>query len=91
MVFPKAIGNSISACWNFGEAMALLIETIDGLAFGTSIPIVPLPGIGAMIRIPNADNDKAISSSKLLILEIRIPASGTISYKVTVGPTVALI
>ncbi len=58
---------------------------------GTSIPIVPFPGIGAMIRIPNAESDKAISSSRFLILEIRIPASGTISYNVIVGPTVALI
>jgi hypothetical protein len=56
---------------------------------GTSIPIVP--GIGAIIRIPNAERDKAISSSKFLIFEIRIPASGTISYKVTDGPTVAFI
>jgi len=47
--------------------------------FGTSIPIVPLPGIGAIILIPNAESDKAISSSKFFILEILIPASGTIS------------
>jgi len=47
--------------------------------FGTSIPIVPFPGIGAIILIPNAAKDRAISSSKFLILEIRIPASGTIS------------
>ena len=53
--------------------------------------MVPFPGIGAMIRIPKADNDKAISSSRFLIFEIRTPASGTISYKVTVGPIVALI
>ena len=46
---------------------------------GTSIPIVPFPGIGAMIRIPSAASDKAISSSRFLIFEIRIPASGTIS------------
>ena len=58
---------------------------------GTSIPIVPLPGIGAMIRIPNAESDKAISSSKFFIFEILTPASGMISYKVTVGPIVALI
>ena len=58
---------------------------------GTSIPIVPFPGIGAIIRIPRAERDKAISSSKFLILEILTPASGTISYKVIVGPTVALI
>ena len=67
------------------------MDTIVGLLLGTSIPIVPLPGIGAMIRIPSADNERAISSSKFLIFEIRTPASGTISYKVTVGPTVALI
>ena len=91
MVFPKAIGNSISAVWNLGEEITLFMETMVGLLFGTSIPIVPFPGIGAIIRIPKAANDSAISSSKFLILEIRIPASGTISYKVTVGPTVAFI
>ena len=62
-----------------------------GLLFGTSIPTVPFPGIGAIILIPSADRDKAISSSKFLILEILIPAAGTISYKVTVGPMLALI
>ena len=67
------------------------METIVDFLFGTSIPIVPLPGMGAMIRIPRADNDNAISSSKFLIFEILIPASGTISYNVIVGPTVALI
>ena len=61
------------------------------LTFGTSIPIVPFPGIGAMIRIPSAARLSAISSSRFLIREIRTPAAGTISYKVTVGPTVALI
>ena len=53
--------------------------------------MVPLPGIGAMILIPNAERESAISSSRFFILEILIPASGTISYKVTVGPIVALI
>ena len=62
-----------------------------GFWFGTSIPIVPFPGIGAIILMPSAERDKAISSSRFLILEILIPASGTISYNVTVGPIVALI
>ena len=53
--------------------------------------MVPLPGIGAIIRIPRAERDSAISSSRFFILEIRTPASGIISYKVTVGPIVALI
>ena len=41
---------------------------------GTSIPIVPLPGIGAIILIPSADRLNAISSSKFFIFEILIPA-----------------
>ena len=47
--------------------------------FGTSIPIVPFPGIGAIILIPSADRLSAISSSRFLIFEILTPASGTIS------------
>ena len=43
------------------------------------MPIVPFPGIGAIILIPKAARLKAISSSKFFILEILIPASGTIS------------
>ncbi len=39
--------------------------------------------------MPNAAKLKAISSSKFLILLILTPGAGTISYKVTVGPTVA--
>ena len=53
--------------------------TISGFELGTSIPIVPFPGIGAMIRIPNAERLNAISSSKFLIFEIRTPGAGTIS------------
>ncbi|MPM68553.1 hypothetical protein SDC9_115486 [bioreactor metagenome] len=67
------------------------MDTICGSLFGTSIPTVPFPGIGAMIRIPNAERLKAISSSKFLIREILTPACGTISYSVIVGPTVAFI
>ena len=91
IVLPKAIGNSISAFWNFCEDITDFIDTIVGLLFGTSIPTVPFPGIGAIILIPSAESDKAISSSKFLILEILIPAAGTISYSVTVGPMLALI
>ena len=44
-----------------------------------------------MIRIPSAESDNAMSSSRFFIFEIRTPASGIISYKVTVGPIVALM
>ena len=53
--------------------------------------MVPFPGIGAIILIPKAERLNAISSSKFLIFDIFTPASGTISYNVTVGPMVALI
>ena len=51
--------------------------------------MVPFPGIGAIIRIPKAESARAISSSKFFIREIFIPAAGTISYNVTVGPIMA--
>ena len=65
--------------------------TTDLRILGTSIPMVPFPGMGAIIRIPNAAKLNAMSSSKFLIRLIRTPGAGTISYKVTVGPTVAAI
>ncbi|MNI15694.1 hypothetical protein D3C81_1587370 [compost metagenome] len=67
------------------------MDTISGLEFGTSIPMVPLPGIGAIIRIPSAARLKAMSSSRFLIFDIRTPGFGIISYRVTVGPIVAFI
>ena len=81
----------MSLFWNFSEAIMERMETTSGLEFGTSIPIVPLPGIGAIIRIPKAARLNAMSSSRFLIFEILTPATGTISYNVTVGPMVALI
>ena len=65
------------------------IETISGFLLGTSIPTVPLPGMGAMILIPSAERFRAISSSSDFIRASLTPRSGTISYNVTVGPTVA--
>jgi len=55
------------------------METISGFRFGTSMPIVPLPGIGAMIRMPKAERLKAISSSRFLIFDILTPGAGMIS------------
>jgi hypothetical protein len=52
------------------------METMVGF-LGTSIPIVPSDRSNDTNS--NAESDKAISSSKFLIFEIRIPASGTIS------------
>ena len=91
IVFPKAIGKSAFVSWKRFELSILSIETILAVLFGTSIPIVPFPGMGAMIRMPRADKLKAISSSRFLILLIRTPGAGVTSYKVIVGPMVAVI
>ena len=79
IVLPSVIGSSMSDSMNFFEDNKDFIDTIDFFLFGTSIPIVPFPGIGAIILIPKAESDNAISSSRFLIFEIRIPASGIIS------------
>jgi len=91
MVFPKATGSSNVVSWNFLLFNIELIDTMRGLAFGTSIPMVPLPGIGAMIRMPSAERLRAMSSSKLRMRLMRTPSAGVISYNVTVGPTLALM
>ena len=57
----------------------LSIDTMLAFLLGTSIPMVPLPGIGAMMRIPRAARLNAMSSSRFLIFDMRIPAVGVIS------------
>ena len=52
------------------------IETEFLIAFGTSIPTAALPGIGASILIDVAARLSAISSVRVVILEIRIPVAG---------------
>ena len=53
--------------------------------FGISIPIVFFPGTGAIL----VDIELvllAMSSVRLTILEVFMPAAGSNSYKVTTGP-----
>ena len=57
----------------------LRIETVCGLELGTSIPIVPWPGMGAMIRTPSLLSPMAISSSIALMRETLMPESGMTS------------
>ena len=62
------------------------IDTVFLTVFGTSIPTAALPGIGASILTWVAARLSAISSARFVILEIRTPAAGLSSYRVTVGP-----
>lgn len=54
--------------WNFFEFKVLSILTMFAFALGTSIPMVPLPGIGAMIRMPRTPDSRRCH---LQILDLR--------------------
>ena len=87
-----AMGRAILVLFtNLSEVMVSRIGTILGTELGISMPMEPLPGIGAMIRMPMAATLSAMSSSRFFILLILTPTAGTISYIVTVGPSMALM
>ena len=70
-------GAEMQTILNNPLASPFTLGVSSAAAFGAALEIVPLPGIGAMMRIPSADKLNAISSSKFLILEIRTPVSYT--------------
>ena len=89
---PITTGSSAFDSWKRSDRTAEYIDTTCLLRFGTSMPIVPRPGIGAMMRMPDsALRLWAMSFWRPCILAILTPCFCTISYSVTVGPTVALI
>ena len=77
MSLPKAIVNLDSALLNLSDAITSLIYTASLTSFGISIPTVPLPGIGASIRIALAARLSAISSARLTILLTLTPGAGS--------------
>ena len=68
------------------DATTSLNLTTCRLAFGTSMPITALPGIGATTRILIARMARARSSVRLTILLIFTPGAGSYSKVVTTGP-----
>ena len=81
IVLPIPMGSSIFSCCSryLREARMERMDTVCGVEFGTSIPIVPRPGMGAMIRTPSLLRLIAMSSSIVLIRETLIPDSGMTS------------
>ena len=79
MVLPSASARSYFVSWNTLDVIRERMETIFGFLLGTSIPTVPLPGIGAIILIPSAERLSAMSFSSAFIRDILTPLSGTIS------------
>ena len=72
---------------NSSDSIMSLKGTIFFSLFGTSIPTVCLPGIGASILIVSASKARAISSERLAILLTLTPSAGANSYLVMAGPT----
>ena len=72
---------------NSSDSIISLNGTIFFSLFGTSMPTVCLPGIGASILIVSASNASAISSERLAILLTLTPSAGASSYLVIAGPT----
>ena len=85
--FPKANVNFDLFSVNLSDSIISLNATIDFALFGTSIPTVCFPGIGASILIVSASKLKAISSAKFAILLTLTPSAGANSYLVIAGPT----
>ena len=82
---PKAIGNLISLFKKSLLDRISLRKTFSRVELGSSMPIVLLPGIVAIL----ADSELvflAMSSERLIILETLTPAAGSNSFKVTTGP-----
>ena len=73
------IGISLAMSTSFRDTRALE-------EFGTSKPIVPLPGIGATILTDCAFMARDMLSLKEVILCIFTPGAGSSSYIVTTGP-----
>ncbi len=90
MSFPTTKVSLDSEFANSGESISSRTRTVAGLSFSTSIPTAALPGIGASILIDFALRFKAISSTRLVILDTLTPVAGCTSYLVTEAPCVTL-
>ena len=90
-VQPRHIGSLARLSWKAFDPSTSRMGTTCGSRLGTSMPMVPLPGMGAMMRMPRAARLSAMSSSRPRILLTRTPSCGTISNSVTVGPTCTMI
>ena len=77
-----ARSDSFSKRWSSISSRRL---TGTRVSFGSSKPMRPLPGIGAMMRTLR-DRPSARSSDMAATLLTLVPASGDTSYVVTVGP-----
>ena len=88
MFFPK-IASNLELSFDFGtDSMTSRKPTVVIFSFGSSIPTVDLPGIGASIRTSFLAIAKEISRLILSSLLTFVPEFNSNSYCVTAGPSV---
>ena len=90
ILFPRAMGSLISFLAKLELEIISLKNTFSLEKFGSSIPIVLLPGIVDIL----ADSElvfRAMSSDKLIIFDTFIPGAGSYSFKVTTGPLLTFL
>ncbi len=86
MSLPRTTGISIFAALKDSASMSSRRETMERVAFGTSMPTACLPGIGATMRTLEAASRRAMLSARVVILESFTPGAGRISNIVMTGP-----
>jgi hypothetical protein len=91
MDLPIGRGRVISVSRNLAVPMTSRRRTSSRLRFGISTPMADFPGMGANMRTPDAAIAIARSSSSDLMRLTFTPGAGVSSYRVTVGPTTALM
>jgi len=74
----RFVSDDFISSWNSLELNISHILTMVGFGFGSWIPTVSVPGIGAIILRDFDFNDNLISFANHSILDIAIPASGLI-------------
>jgi len=86
MSLPIASINFDFDFWKLLPCKTSLRKTAAVELFGTSMPTLFLPGMGATMRTAAARIAKAISSDNVVILCIFTPGAGSSSYRVITGP-----
>ena len=85
---PIIIGKAYFEFWYASLSSISLIKIVSLCLLGNSIPIAFLLGITEILA-ETADIDLAISSASPITLEDLVPADGSNSWSVIIGPTFA--
>jgi hypothetical protein len=83
---PSRMGSANLPSTNSRQCSSGFMRTFSRMGFGTSMPIVFLPGIGATMRTERARSAMARSSSRLRTRSTLMPGASSISNMEMTGP-----